>query len=791
MKNRTFSLIAALAVAAGCAGSDSKAAPGSEGQGGSASTTGGGGTTGNPGTPHCTDDLSFFETQVWKPILSKQCIVCHQAGGLAATSRLKLVPSSTEGYLEANYASAATLAAEQSGGIATLLARPAGQHAQGHPGGTLTPPGSEGYKALASFAERVTHPDCATAGTGGTNGGGACTATTPGRRRLRRLTRNEYDRTVRDLFQLPATYTAGLTSDNVVNGFDNNADALLVSPLLADQVRKSAEQLALLAKLPTCTGDATACASDLLAGLGRRVFRRPLTDDERARYLALHAAIAKEDGADVASQTVLTAMLQSPHFLYRSELGAASSDGLYRLTPYELATELSYLVWGSMPDDALLDAAAQGKLASADGVAAQLARLLDDPRSAVTLDAFVGQWLDLDRLPSVAKDAAAYPEFTPALRAGLREETRRFFDHVVRSGEGTLHELLSARYTFAAGDVAALYGVSSQDWAKLPVDGRAGILTQGSVLAVHGHPNSSSPIHRGKLVRERLLCQPLQPPPPTLNVQPPPVDPTLSTRERFAAHATQEPCISCHKLIDPIGFTFERFDGIGRMRDTEAGKPINDQGAIVDSVSTDGDVTGAVALADKLADSAEVRACFATQWLRFAYGIDESMEASCLADQVSSSYAQGDGSVRALLSALVSSAHFVARQADPDVSEGTGGTGGTSGSAGSPAAAGTDAGGTDAGQGGTGTTEPPASAVKADVHVDSTWPTGACSTVTVTNTGSQKVDWKVSLDVGGTLSDVWNATPTPDGDKVSFVGVAWNASLTPGSTASFGFCVTK
>jgi hypothetical protein len=796
MKNiSTLALLVSLVGAAflGCAGEDPGAKSGGQGPG-AAGASGGAGSAGAPGGGACAGDLEHFTKELWEPLLAKKCLACHQAGGLAKGSALVLKPASEPGYLEANYQAAAALAKVQQGGASPLLSRPAGQHPDGHPGGTLTPPGSDGYSRLSSFVDRAAHGVCEAPKPETT-----CSEVTPGRRRLRRLTRAEYDRTLRDLFNLPATFTAGLAADTVVNGFDNNADALQVSPLLADQLRKAAELVAaqVVKQAPACAESAVACADKLLLGQGRRIFRRPLTADERTRYGAVFAAVAKEEGVAVATEATLSALLQSPHFLYRPELGEAGPGGLVKLTPHELATELSYLLWGTTPDAALLDAADQGTLATEAGLSAQVERLLSDPRSSVVLDDFVAQWLDLGRLPSVAKDGATYPAYDAALRGAMAEETRRFVDHVVREKEGTLGELLSARYTFAGGPLADLYGTSGTSWQKVSLEGtsRAGILTQASVLATHGNPSGSSPIHRGRLVREKLLCQPLPPPPPNLNVEPPPVDPSLSTRERFAAHATVEPCLSCHRLIDPIGFGFEHFDGIGRFRALEAGKPVDATGAIYDSAATDGAFDGAVELADRLAQSAEVRSCFATQWVRYGFGIDEAQEGSCMTAQLRGAYAAGDGSVRGLLRALIAAPHFALRQADPGVDLTGGGDGGAGGAGGSTG--GGDGGGqagsgaTGGGDGGSGAGGGSSGEVTVAVTVDSQWDGGACSTAVVTNGGAQKVSWQVELDVGGKLSDVWNATATAKGSKTSFVGVSWNASLAPGGSASFGFCVQK
>ena len=641
----------------------------------------------------------------------------------------------------------------------------------------------------------------------------SCTDPGPGGRILRRLSRGEYDATVHDLLGLDAAWGASLTADTVVNGFDNNASALVVSPLLADQLRKAAEEIAAAALaspasiLPCApaAGDA-ACAAAFVASFGKRAFRRPLLADEKARYLALHAGVAAKDGFALGVQTVIAAMLQSPSFLYRAELGeggAGSRADTTALAGYEVASELSYFFWGSMPDDALFAAAEAGELGTPNGIEKQARRLLADPRSDAALARFVEQWLEIDRLPNIAKDSATYPAFTAGMRVSMRDETRHFVRHVVREGTGALPEIFLADYAFVNADLAAVYGLaapsgaSADGFAQVGLGGgdRAGILTQGSVLATHSRPNSSSPIHRGKLVRERLFCQDMPPPPPGLNVQPPPLDPTLTTRERYAAHASVQPCKSCHQLIDPIGFGFERFDGIGSHRDTENGKPIDASGDILATQSTDGAFDGVKDLANRLAQSPDVQACFARQWLRFAYGVSEKTELACLATQVGQTFASGGLRLDDLMVALTRTAHF--RERARDGSEGAAGSGsGGAGGAGGAASAGSSGGtgtasasgaGGAGGAGGADAGPPGEPGLTVTTMVDSQWATGYQETVTLTNTGTAALTWTVSLPVQGKIANVWNATAAPAGAKTTFVGAAYNAVLAPQATTSFGF----
>lgn len=763
--------------------------------GGGGESSGGGGSGPSAG---CADDLQFFEANVYKPILAQKCAVCHGDGGLAKGTRLVLRPASEEGYLEKNFAMVKMLAAATEGDTSLLLLKPSGKAMGGHTGGKVVPFDSPEYHTLQTFVARVTEgKEC-------DSGVKSCTTPAPGPRLLRRLSRSEYDATIHDLFNIESTWGASFTSDIVVNGFDNNAAALRVSPLLAEQARKAAEAIAKAViaspgqNLPcdVATGDA-ACAGKLIDTLGKRAFRRPVSADDHARYLALYDLVAKDDGFAVGAEAVITAMLQSPSFLYRTELGDAAQpggEGAIKLTPYEVATELSYFLWGTMPDAVLFAAADAGELATPAQIETQARRLLADPRSRATIQRFVEAWLEIDRLPNIPKDATTYPELDAAARVAQREETRRFVTHVMEEGTGTLSELLTSRTSFLSPELAKLYGVvaptgpkDAEGFAEASFEGtaRAGILTQGSVITTHSKPSSSSPIHRGKLVRERLFCQPLPPPPAGLMVQPPPIDPSLTTRERYAAHATMEPCASCHRLIDPIGFGFERFDGIGRERDAEAGQKIDASGEILATPGSDGTFDGTVDLAAKLAASPDVHACFATQWMRFAYGIEEGAETSCLVDKLGQDFEKNGLEIEDLIVALTLAPRFAERTIDG--SEGSSSSTG-SGAGGTASSSATSGGSSSAGAGGGG---PATSDLLVSTMIDSQWATGYQMAVKVTNQGSAPITWSVTLTVDGKITDLWNASSVPAGAKTTFTGKDFNAVLDPGASTSFGFVATK
>ena len=584
----------------------------------------------------------------------------------------------------------------------------------------------------------------------------------------------------------------------MLNGFDNQAEVLVVPSLLAEQVRDAGEAIAAQAMasssaLLDCEAG-EACRDAFIADFGKRAFRRPLTEVEVSRYVALHEATALDDGFLGGVELVITAMLQSPSFLYRRELGVAAGDGTYVLTAYEVASFLSYFLWGTMPDAALFGRADDGTLTDPEVLAAEVDRLLDDPRSAFSVERFARQWLDIERLPSVPKDQLTYPDFGAVEREAMTWQALSLVRGVVGSEEGTLTDLLTGQTVYVDEAMAAYYGLPAPEG---PLDAAGfgavdtsespygGVLTEGGILATHAFSNGSSPIHRGKFVREQLLCQELPLPPPGLVAEPPAMDPTATTRERFSAHSELEECAGCHRLMDPIGFAFEHFDGVGQHREDENGLPIDTSGEIVGTGYTNGTFEGTDELAGLLAGSPEVDRCFAQQWARYAYGMEVSATMSCMLDAIAGDFADSGRRVRALLRAVATSVHATTRTdavievlepeppptvTPPDLTA----------DAGAESDAGTST--PDAGP----VPDPMVSVV---VDPQSEWGGGYCDTVTVTNDGQVATTWSITLDVAGVLTQVWEAQYTPLGDgQVAFHGAAWNHTLDPGAGTSFGYC---
>jgi hypothetical protein len=466
--------------------------------------------------------------------------------------------------------------------------------------------------------------------------------------------------------------TAGFPPETRPEGFlfDDHGPARVATGVLVEEHLRVAAQIARavdVAPLAKCDPQATreACAESFATRFGRRVFRRPLGKDEvdRLRGVALAAPTA-----DAGLRAALRVMLASPSFLYRSELGERQPDGTFRLTPHEAAAALSYTLWGTTPDDALLDAADKGELASARGIEAQARRLLASPRAREQIGTFADQWLGAEQIATVDKHQGMFPDMTPDLRASMREETRRLVTHVVFDGSHGYGELVTADYTFVDERLARHYGlagVSGGDFRKVSYpDGlRAGVLGHASLLGATAHSDQTSPIRRGLMVRRRLLCQDLPPPPPNAGGLPK-VDPNATTRERFAQHTSNPFCKSCHQYIDGVGFGFERFDPVGRVRDAENGRPIELLGDMNDverlGAGTSAPFSTLAELGKTVASSDSGKACVTKQYWRFAHGHAEADACSVL--PVHARFRDKAFDLRELVIATVTSPDFVVRK---------------------------------------------------------------------------------------------------------------------------------
>lgn len=407
---------------------------------------------------------------------------------------------------------------------------------------------------------------------------------------------------------------------------------------------------------PASPGDT--CVSQFLTRFGRRAFRRPLSTDEHARWLKIAVDLA-QPGAWEGLRTAVAGMLQSPHFLYRVDVGTPDPDDPDRLryTGDEIASRLSFLLWDSMPDDALFAAADRGDLGHEGGIRVEAERLLADARARTAVQSFFAQHLDLGRLAGVTRDPAAYPMFSATMPVSMRAEVELLVDDVVFRDGGDVRRIFSTRRTFVNSELAALYGVAAAGATpiafvpvELPDDGpRAGLLTLGAFLTMNAKQTQTSPTARGKYIRERVLCQAVPAPPDDVNTDiDPPTDPGETMREKLEQHRSNPACAGCHAFIDPPGLLFESFDPAGAYRELENGVPVDASGDL-DGVP----LANARALADRLADEPLVGRCMVTQLFRHAQGRLETADEAATIDDLDARFTEADYRFLDLVLALV------------------------------------------------------------------------------------------------------------------------------------------
>jgi mono/diheme cytochrome c family protein len=396
---------------------------------------------------------------------------------------------------------------------------------------------------------------------------------------------------------LPAgdhVFRMGFIDDDFVKGLSDRdkydrkknkfADSVVFTGPFASKVEKPSRKKILICDL---TGGRP-CAEKIVAALARRAYRRPVAAKDTAPLMRFYD-MAKSDGqsAEQGIQLALEAMLVSPDFLFRIERDPNPTDPakVHRLSDVELASRLSYFLWSSMPDDELLDLAAAGKLSVPEVVDAQVRRMLADGKSAAFAANFAGQWLETRNLDFVKPDPKKFPEWGPELRDAMKEETRLFFEYVLRENR-PVSDFLNAKYTFLNERLAKFYGiagVTGPDFRRveLATDQRGGVLSQAGVLTVSSYPGRTSPVIRGKYVLQNILGTPPPPPPPDV----PPLDEAAvgvaaSMREQLQAHRANATCASCHSKMDPLGFGLENYDAIGRWRTMDGKFPVDSSGTL-------------------------------------------------------------------------------------------------------------------------------------------------------------------------------------------------------------------
>lgn len=493
---------------------------------------------------------------------------------------------------------------------------------------------------------------------------------------LQRLTRSEYINSVSDILQLANIPSIALPSDETSGSFAVNTGAVIDDLTLqqyldaAVSVAAAANANTLLACLPN--ESPTACGTRFITTTGRRIMRRPLADAEVALYQQLMAQFGATDIQAGARQTIQT-MLLSPYFLYKVE--SPSQDKAAPLDAFELATRLSYALWSSAPDDALLDSAASGALLASEGLQEQAVRMMADARFKGGLRSFVLQWLGLTQLPSATKDPNLYPLYDSNLMAAMLNETVDFSQWIVQTRNGTLRDLMTQSSSPISGPLFALYGLPTPAddgnvrVVALDPNQRAGILTLSAFLAAQAHSDQSSPVLRGKTVMTQVMCRSIPPPPANVSIAVPPVTSGSTTRERLTAHVSNPACAACHELFDPTGFGFENYDAIGAWRNSEGGKAVDASGSFLDSTHTPYQFTSPVQLANALVASADLAPCVALQWFRFSLGRSDTPDDASSVASVQKQFADANYNLRTLILSIVMSDAF--RLHKPQASQGT------------------------------------------------------------------------------------------------------------------------
>jgi hypothetical protein len=553
-----------------------------------------------------------------------------------------------------------------------------GEHPRHVPGGTVGPdgtiiPGSPSDPGSTGTTNPPTGPGSMTT---------PSAPAEPGASPLRRLTRREYANTVRDLLGVEAV-GGRLSVDQDNAGFaiggpvSTATDASRLLDSAGELAVAAASKISALIPCPNVAANGEeACAKDFIQQFGRRAFRRPLDADEAADLLGVYTrSRTPEIGYSFpdAIRAVVTAMLSSPFFLYRAELGSAKAvrDGTFvRFNNWEIASRLSYSLWATMPDDALFAEAEGGRLQTPAQIEQQARRMLKDPRTRETLHDFHLQWLGIEDLAGEPDKDPKFTNYTPELVQAMLAETTTFVDDLLVGPQatGSIEKFFTSTSTVVDPALAKLYGVTvagpGPKPITLPAAERAGILTQAGFLSMHSDPAESHPVRRGAMLLRRVFCIDI-PPPPNMDVGSTKAPaPGLTTRERYAEHAKQA-CASCHRMTDPMGFSLEHYDAIGAYRKQDMGKDVDASGELLLDSGKKLVFADAVEMAKQLPQTPEVQQCLATQWLRYMTRRSEFAGDAPSLQAARANLAGPNGDIREMLVTLVKSRSFTHRTPAP------------------------------------------------------------------------------------------------------------------------------
>jgi hypothetical protein len=522
-------------------------------------------------------------------------------------------------------------------------------------------------------------PDGGVGGTSGEDAGATPTTFDVGFAPMGRLNRLQYNNTVHDLLGTTQNPANRFPTDELALGFDTISAVLGVQPehieaylaaahdLVTEFLARGADDLQRQRYVTCDLGTGQACQLEVLRNFASTAWRRPAVDAELAPYTALAATAATPDeGLALALRGVLT----SSKFIFRMEIDPdIQNPAAHDLDGYQLASRLSYFLWSTMPDTALLDAAKTGTLLDDAGLTAQLDRMLAADRGLTLVDTFGAQWLNINRMQTVTPDPELFADFDAALRQGMIQEGKAFFTDFL-SNDLPLPQLFTADFAYLNARTAEHYGVegvTGDAVQRVSLEGtdRLGLLTQGAFLVANSNPTRTSPVKRGLYIMERLLCAPPPSPPPGVNTN---IDQgsgleDLSVRERLAEHQKKgDTCDSCHKVMDAIGLGLENYDAVGKYRTEDEYGEINATGELTvkgESVA----FNGAKELGQILTNDPRITQCAVEKLLTFGLGRSFGAPDLELKKALAATTVKNGGGLRAAIKAIVMSNVFRARRA--------------------------------------------------------------------------------------------------------------------------------
>ncbi|KYF51060.1 hypothetical protein BE04_38255 [Sorangium cellulosum] len=492
---------------------------------------------------------------------------------------------------------------------------------------------------------------------------------------LRRLTRTQFRNAVRDVFDVEVDVNK-LDSDSWNGNFAVIGAATVVTSergveqyhtAIEDAVNTvfadSARRDQFIGCAPSGAQD-DACVRGFIETLGLRAWRRPLEATEVDRLAGVAATAATELGSAIeGARWATVALFTSPNFLYRPELGAPSASGSLRLTGYEMASRLAFLVWNSLPDKELLDQAKSGVLETVEGVREAATRLLDTPAGREAVGAFAEEYMRLERIGTQAKDTGLFPEYGPALQEAMVRDMRGTWEVLAFDDQASALDLFSTTKVVVNTELAELYGLdttgltsNSFEVRSLPADGpRLGILGKAGFLSQFANQKEGSPTLRGRFMSEALLCKTIPLPPGDVDIvlDEPTADMPLTKRQRLERHRTDPTCAGCHAYMDPLALPLENFDAIGRYRTTDHGLPIDPSGSFDKQPVAD-----ARELGEAIGSNEKVAQCLVRKYYSYAAGHEERDVDGSVVNELSASFEASGFQLRELVLDIVTSKAF-------------------------------------------------------------------------------------------------------------------------------------